>query len=143
MLESRKGDRVFRPKIRIDPNSLLYISVLPVDEGHKRHHLGHRTAMGQEKRSLTELVKRHPLLTTVFGFWGFGYTFMVPNLLGGRFLQAFFHAVGSNPGKVFLGFGALFFMVFLFAGVVPFALWYFVCQALESADTSSQTPKNG
>ena len=104
---------------------------------------GHRNVMSQEKLSLTELVKRHPLLTTVFGFWGFGYTFMVPNLLGGRFLQAFFHAVGSEPGKVFLGFGALFFMVFLFAGVVPFALWYFVCQALESADTSSQTPKNG
>lgn len=106
-------------------------------------HIGHRTAMAQEKRSLIELVKRHPLLTTVFGFWGFGYTFMVPNFLGGRFLQAFFHAVGSEPGKVFLGFGALFFMVFLFAGVVPFFLWYFVCQALESADTSSQTPKNG
>ncbi|MGC8499765.1 MAG: hypothetical protein ACP5OS_01135 [Leptospirillia bacterium] len=99
--------------------------------------------MSEQKYSLFELVKRHPLLTSIFGFWGFGYTFMVPNFLGGRFLEAFFHAVGRDPGKVFLGFGALFFMVFLFAGIVPFALWYFVCKALESGDTSSQNTKNG
>ncbi len=99
--------------------------------------------MAKKDGSLLGLAKRHPLLTSVFGFWGFGYTFMVPNFLGGRFLSAFFHAVGSNPSKVFLGFGALFFMVFLFAGIVPFGLWYFVCKALESGDESTSNTGNG
>lgn len=99
--------------------------------------------MTSKDMSLLDLAKRHPLLTSVFGFWGFGYTFMVPNFLGGHFLSAFFHAVGTNPSRVFLGFGALFFMVFLFAGIVPFGLWYFVCRALESGEEPSSNLKNG
>jgi hypothetical protein len=84
--------------------------------------------------SIIELAKKHPVLTAIFAFWGFGYTFMVPNLLGGHFLYSFFRIVGKSPGDAFLGFTILFGMVILFAGVVPFLIWYLVCRALESTD---------
>jgi hypothetical protein len=83
---------------------------------------------------ILELAKKHPLMTAIFAFWGFGYTFMVPNLLGGHFLYSFFRLVGKTPGDAFLGFTILFGMVFLFAGIVPFLIWYLVCRALESKD---------
>ncbi|MHB8421590.1 MAG: hypothetical protein ACYC9S_02165 [Leptospirales bacterium] len=96
-----------------------------------------RQAEQVPRLSVLSLAKRHPLLTSVFAFWGFGYTFMVPNLLGGRFLFAFFKVVGKSPGDAFLGFSLLFGMVILFAGVVPFLIWYLVCRALESGESSS------
>ncbi len=94
------------------------------------------TGMQPQKLSIIALAKRHPLLTSLFAFWGFGYTFMVPNLLGGRFLFAFFRIVGKSPGDAFMGFSLLFAMVFLFAGIVPFLIWYLVCRALESGESS-------
>lgn len=92
-------------------------------------------AVNDPKPSILTLAKRHPLLTAIFAFWGFGYTFMVPNLLGGHFLYAFFRIVGKSPGDAFLGFSLLFGMVALFAGGVPFMIWYLVCRALESGES--------
>lgn len=87
--------------------------------------------------SLPFLAKRHPFLTAIFSFWGFGYTFMVPNLLGGHFLFSFFKLVGKSPMDAFMGFSLLFGMVGIFAFLVPFSIWYLVCRALESTDTVS------
>jgi len=93
---------------------------------------------GSSRPPVLALAKKHPLMTAIFAFWGFGYTFMVPNLLGGHFLYSFFRLVGKTPGDAFLGFSILFGMVFLFAGVVPFFIWYLVCRALESKDSPEQ-----
>jgi hypothetical protein len=94
-------------------------------------------AFSDAKPSIPTLAKRHPFLTAIFAFWGFGYTFMVPNLLGGHFLYSFFRIVGKSPGDAFLGFSILFGMVALFAGGVPFMIWYLVCRALESGGSPS------
>ncbi|MBI5136015.1 MAG: hypothetical protein HZA24_01625 [Nitrospirae bacterium] len=74
--------------------------------------------------------RANPYLAVLFGFWAFGYTMMVPTLLGSRFMAFISERLGGAPETLFVAFGALLLNVFVFAGVVPFVLWMLVCWAL-------------
>ena len=76
--------------------------------------------------------KANPFLTVLFGFWAFGYTMMVPTLLGSRFMAYISEQLGGRPEMLFVAFGALMINVILFAIIVPFVLWMLVCWALRS-----------
>lgn len=75
-------------------------------------------------------VRDHPYLTVLFGFWAFGYTMMVPQILGSQFLPFVSGELGGRPEAMFVAFGLLLLNVLLFAFVVPFVLWMAVCWAL-------------
>lgn len=91
--------------------------------------------------------QKHPYITLLFGFWAFGYTFMVPTLFGGRMILFIAHLLGDTPKAWFLGFGFLFLNVFVFAFLVPFALWALLCWALqepeEGASAEKEDPSRG
>ncbi|MDH5525970.1 MAG: hypothetical protein OEY97_01515 [Nitrospirota bacterium] len=74
--------------------------------------------------------REHPYLTALFGFWSFGYTIMVPQVLGGRYLPFLSEQMGGRPETLFVAFGLLMVNVVVFAFVVPFGLWMLVCWAL-------------
>jgi len=92
---------------------------------------------GREPGRLGRLLKRarenareHPYLTVLFGFWSFGYTIMVPQILGSSFLPFVSGQLGGRPEAMFAAFGLLLVNVLVFAIVVPFGLWMLVCWAL-------------
>ncbi len=74
--------------------------------------------------------RNHPYLTALFGFWCFGYTMMVPQLLGAGYLPYLSERMGGAPETLIVAFGGLLLMVVLFAFVVPWGLWMLVCGAL-------------
>ena len=90
--------------------------------------------MGNFARWVIQQARLHPFLSLVFGFWAFGYTFMVPSIFGGRLILSIAHLLGDTPQDFFIAFGFLFLSVFLFALVVPFALWTLICWALEEKE---------
>ena len=89
-------------------------------------------------RWVAQQAQRHPYMTLLFGFWAFGYTFMVPTLFGGRMILFVAHLLGDTPQAWFLGFGFLFLNVFLFAFVVPFLLWVLLCWALQEPESPQE-----
>lgn len=74
--------------------------------------------------------REHPYISALFGFWAFGYTMMVPQILGSRFMPYISEKMGGAPEMLFVAFGALLINVLLFAFIVPFCLWLLVCWAL-------------
>jgi hypothetical protein len=74
--------------------------------------------------------RANPYMTVLFGFWAFGYTIMVPTLLGSRFLPYISERLGGAPETLFVAFAALMVNVVIFAVVVPFVLWMLVCWAM-------------
>jgi len=76
--------------------------------------------------------RANPYLAVLFGFWSFGYTMMVPTLLGSHFMAFISEKLGGAPETLFVAFGVLMINVILFAGVVPFVLWMLVCWAQRS-----------
>jgi len=74
--------------------------------------------------------RANPYMTVLFGFWGFGYTMMVPTLLGSGFMSFISESLGGAPETLFVAFGVLMINVILFAVVVPFVLWMLVCWAI-------------
>jgi len=74
--------------------------------------------------------RANPYMTVLFGFWAFGYTMMVPTLLGSRFLPYISERLGGAPETLFVAFAALMLNVIIFAAVVPFVLWMLVCWAM-------------
>jgi len=75
--------------------------------------------------------RQNPYLTVLFGFWAFGYTIMVPTLLGSRFMPFISERMGGAPETLFVAFGVLMIDVVVFALVVPFVLWMLVCWAMD------------
>jgi len=90
--------------------------------------------LGRLARSARRNARAHPYLTVLFVFWGFGYTMMVPTLLGSQYLPFISERLGGAPETLFLAFGVLVINVLLFAVVVPFVLWMLVCWALGMED---------
>lgn len=89
--------------------------------------------MGRAGRLLATVARNareNPYLTALFGFWAFGYTMMVPTLLGSRFMAFISEQLGGAPETMFVAFGVLLLNVLLFAFAVPFVLWMLVCWAL-------------
>jgi hypothetical protein len=78
--------------------------------------------------------REHPYLSSLFGFWSFGYTIMVPQVLGTRYLPFLSEQMGGRPETLFAAFGLLMVNVVVFAFVVPFGLWMLVCWALGRDD---------
>lgn len=78
--------------------------------------------------------RENPYLTVLFGFWAFGYTMMVPTLLGSHFMAFISERLGGAPETLFVAFGLLLLNVAVFAFAVPFALWMLVCWALRQTD---------
>ncbi len=74
--------------------------------------------------------RAHPYLSVLFSFWSFGYTMMVPTLLGSRFMPYISEQLGGHPEMMFVAFGVLVIDVALFAVLVPFVLWMLVCWAM-------------
>jgi hypothetical protein len=89
------------------------------------------------KRFLTWSARQarvHPYVSLVFGFWAFGYTFMVPSIFGGKLILTVAHLLGDTPQAIFLGFAFLFLNVFLFSLVVPFGIWLLICWAMQEKE---------
>lgn len=76
----------------------------------------------------------HPYLSVLFAFWSFGYTMMVPQILGAGYLPFISGQLGGRPEAMFVAFGVLLVNVLLFALLVPFGLWMLVCWALRRED---------
>jgi len=94
-------------------------------------------------RRVAANARAHPYLTVMFGFWSFGYTMMVPTLLGSHFMAFFSEQFGGRPEALFLAFGLLLVNVILFAFVVPFVLWMMVCWALGQGDDAGPDAGSG
>ncbi|MFQ5507896.1 MAG: hypothetical protein ACE5FN_01020 [Leptospirillia bacterium] len=93
---------------------------------------GGAPAAGRGKlfRTVVRNARDNPYLTVMFGFWAFGYTMMVPTLLGSHFMSFISDYLGGAPETLFVAFGVLLISVVLFAFLVPFILWMLVCWAL-------------
>ncbi len=83
-------------------------------------------------RSAKANAKANPYLSVLFGFWAFGYTMMVPTLLGSHFMAYISEQLGGKAEMLFVAFAALMINVVLFAVIVPFVLWMLVCWALRN-----------
>jgi hypothetical protein len=81
-------------------------------------------------RRAKDNAREHPYLTVLFGFWAFGYTMMVPQILGSGYLPFVTAQLGGRPEAMFVAFGILLANVVVFALGVPFGLWMLVCWAL-------------
>lgn len=79
-------------------------------------------------------VRENPYMSALFGFWTFGYTMMVPQILGSRFMPYISERMGGAPEAMFVAFGLLLVNVMLFAFIVPFGLWMLVCWALRKEE---------
>jgi hypothetical protein len=90
--------------------------------------------IGRLLRQARANAREHPYMTVLFCFWAFGYTMMVPQILGGSYLPFVSDQLGGRPEAMFAAFGLLLLNVILFALAVPFALWMLVCWALRRED---------
>jgi len=90
--------------------------------------------LGRVLRQARVNAREHPYLTVLFGFWAFGYTMMVPQILGSAFLPFVSEQLGGRPEAMFLAFGALLVDVIVFALAVPFTLWMLICWAIRKDD---------
>jgi hypothetical protein len=89
-----------------------------------------RGRLGRLFRRAGQNAREHPYMTVLFCFWAFGYTMMVPQILGSSFLPFVSGEFGRRPEAMFAAFGVLLINVLLFAFGVPFGLWMLVCWAL-------------
>lgn len=90
--------------------------------------------VGRMLRQARENARAHPYLTVLFAFWAFGYTMMVPQILGSGYLPFVSEQMGGRPEAMFVAFAMLLVNVALFALAVPFGLWMLICWALRRDD---------
>jgi Na+/phosphate symporter len=90
--------------------------------------------LGRLLRQAKANAREHPYMTVLFAFWAFGYTIMVPQILGSNYLPFVSEQMGGRPEAMFVAFAMLMVNVVLFALAVPFALWMLICWALRKED---------
>jgi hypothetical protein len=90
--------------------------------------------LGRLLRQARANAREHPYMTVLFAFWAFGYTMMVPQILGSSYLPFISAQLGGRPETMFVAFGVLLVNVALFALAVPFTLWMLICWALRKDD---------